>query len=194
MIPGLDYYLFRVINRDLNNAVLDILMPFITNPQPFLLPFAIIGIALGIWGGRKGRLVLGAALLLLLASNAVSELLKLWIERPRPCQALATVRVLVGCSGGSFSFPSSHAANVTAQAVLFAAFYRPLAVPLFAVAGAVGYSRVYVGVHYPADVAAGVLVGLLVGVAFVRLVRTVEARLPAADDRRPTADDRWSSG
>jgi undecaprenyl-diphosphatase len=190
MRPGLDVHLFSVINRDLSNALFDILMPFITNPQPFVVPFLMIGTGLLIWGGRKGRLAVAAALLLLFTSNGVSELLKLWFERPRPCQVLETVRVLVGCSGGSFSFPSSHAVNVTAQAALFASFYRPLAIPLFGLAGAVGYSRIYVGVHYPADVAVGTLVGLLVGVAFIRLARAVEGRLPAADDRSLIPVDR----
>jgi undecaprenyl-diphosphatase len=174
MRPGLDVHLFSVINRDLSNALFDILMPFITNPQPFVVPFLMIGTGLLIWGGRKGRLAVAAALLLLFTSNGVSELLKLWFERPRPCQVLETVRVLVGCSGGSFSFPSSHAVNVTAQAALFASFYRPLAIPLFGLAGAVGYSRIYVGVHYPADVA----------------VTPEICRRPPSGGRRPITDSR----
>jgi len=175
-MADLDLFLFRAINRDLSNAFFDLLMPVITNPGPFLVPFAGAGIGLLVWGGRKGRLAVVTALVLLLVSNAANELLKFWIQRPRPCQVLEAVRLLVGCTR-SLSFPSSHAANITAQAALFAYLYRPLAFPLFLVAAAVGYSRVYVGVHYPADVVGGVLVGLISAAVFIRLAREVEGRL-----------------
>ena len=175
-MADLDVFLFRAINRDLSNALFDLLMPVITNPGPFLVPFAGAGIGLLVWGGRKGRLAVVTALVLLLVSNAANELVKFWIQRPRPCQVLEAVQLLVGCTR-SLSFPSSHAANITAQAALFAFLYRPLAFPLFLVAAAVGYSRVYVGVHYPADVVGGVIVGLICAAVFIRLAREVEGRL-----------------
>lgn len=146
-----------------------------------------MGIALVVWGGWKGRLLVVLALLLLLVSNTMSELLKLWIQRPRPCQALEGVRILVGCSGHSFSFPSSHATNITAQALFFSYFYRRVALPLFLIAATVGYSRVYVGVHYPADVGGGVLVGLICAACFVYLARKLQQHLPT---RRPMTGDR----
>lgn len=186
-MSGLDLHLFQVINGDLSNAVFDSLMPFITDPGPFVIPLTLIGVGLVVWGGWKGRLLVVMALLLLVVSNAVSEQLKQLFQRPRPCLALETVRLLVGCSKTNFSFPSSHASNITAQALLFAFFYRPIAVPLFLVAAAVGYSRVYVGVHYPLDVVGGILVGLACGAVFIFLTREVERRLPK---RQPTSDDR----
>ena len=193
-MSGLDLHLFRVINGDLSNAVFDSLMPFITDPGPFVIPLTLIGVGLVVWGGWKGRLLVVMALLLLVVSNAVSEQLKQLFQRPRPCLALETVRLLVGCSKTNFSFPSSHASNITAQALLFAYSYRPIAVPLFLVAAAVGYSRVYVGVHYPLDVVGGILVGLACGAVFIFLTREVERRLPkrqpTSDNRQPLTDDR----
>ncbi|MFQ5532979.1 MAG: phosphatase PAP2 family protein, partial [Candidatus Methylomirabilales bacterium] len=176
-MSGLDLHLFRLINTDLSNAVFDFLMPLVANPDPFVIPVAVAGVGLMVWGGRKGRFLVVTALLLLLVTNGLSELLKLWIQRPRPCQVLESVRVLAGCSGRSFAFPSSHAANVTAQALLFASAYRPLALPLFLVAAIVGYSRVYTGVHYPTDVVGGVVIGLVCGLVFIRLAREAERRL-----------------
>lgn len=193
-MSGLDLHLFQVINGDLSNAVFDSLMPFITDPGPFVIPLTLIGVGLVVWGGWKGRLLVVMALLLLVVSNAVSEQLKQLFQRPRPCLALETVRLLVGCSKTNFSFPSSHASNITAQALLFAFFYRPIAVPLFLVAAGVGYSRVYVGVHYPLDVVGGILVGLACGAVFIFLTREVERRLPkrqpTSDNRQPLTDDR----
>ncbi len=184
-MSGLDLHLFQVINGDLSNAVFDLLMPFITDPGPFVIPLTLIGVSLVVWGGWKGRLLVVMALLLLVVSNAVSEQLKQLFQRPRPCLALETVRLLVGCSKTNFSFPSSHASNITAQALLFAFFYRPIAVPLFLVAAVVGYSRVYVGVHYPLDVVGGILVGLACGAVFIFLTREIERRLPVP---RPTSE------
>ena len=193
-MSGLDLHLFQVINGDLSNAVFDSLMPFITDPGPFVIPLTLIGVGLLVWGGWKGRLLVVMALLLLVVSNAVSEQLKQLFQRPRPCLALETVRLLVGCSKTNFSFPSSHASNITAQALLFAFFYRPIAVPLFLVVAGVGYSRVYVGVHYPLDVVGGILVGLACGAVFIFLTREVERRLPkrqpTSDNRQPLTDDR----
>ena len=193
-MSGLDLHLFQVINGDLSNAVFDSLMPFITDPGPFIIPLTLIGIGLVVWGGWKGRLLVVMALLLLVVSNAVSEQLKQLFQRPRPCLALETVRLLVGCSKTNFSFPSSHASNITAQALLFAFFYRPIAVPLFLVVAGVGYSRVYVGVHYPLDVVGGILVGLACGALFIFLTREIERRLPkrqpTSDNRQPLTDDR----
>lgn len=175
---GLDLHLFRVINGDLRNAVFDAVMPVVTEPDQFVIPLALVAIGLLIWGGRKGRIMVVMALLLLLITNAVSEGLKLWFQRPRPCVALEAVHLLVGCSTSNFSFPSSHATNVTAQALLFASAYRRLALPLFVLAAIIGYSRIYVGVHYPADVVGGVLLGLICALVVIRLRRGVERRLP----------------
>jgi membrane-associated phospholipid phosphatase len=84
------------------------------------------------------------------------------------------VRLLVGCSD-SFSFPSGHATNAFALAAFFATYYRRRAVLLFVMAALVGYSRIYVGVHYPLDVLGGaflgVTFGLAVGVSSRKLVR-----------------------
>ncbi len=176
MMSHVDLHLFWVINRDLSNAVFDVIMPFVTDPGHFEIPLAALGIGLIIWGGRKGRIMVVMALALLFVSNAASEGLKLWVQRPRPCLTLEAARLLVGCSPESFSFPSGHATNVTAQAVLFASAYRSLSIPLILLAAAVGYSRVYVGVHYPADVVGGVVLGLICAAVFILLERLVERR------------------
>lgn len=187
MMADWDLHLFRVINGDLRNAVFDVLMPLITDPDPFFIPLALVAVGLLIWGGRRGRTAVVLALLLLVVTNAVNETLKLWVQRPRPCHALEAVHLLVGCSKSNFSFPSSHAVNVTAQAAFFGFAYRPLVIPLFLVAAMIGYSRVYVGVHYPADVVGGVLVGLMCAIVFIRLWLEVDQRLPWGIHRPETS-------
>ncbi|WP_412842511.1 phosphatase PAP2 family protein, partial [Candidatus Frankia alpina] len=60
----------------------------------------------------------------------------------------------------TFSFPSGHAASAAAFATGVALDAPGAAVPVAALAAAVAFSRVYVGVHYPGDVAAGILLGI----------------------------------
>ena len=91
-------------------------------------------------------------------------------ERLRPCNALDQVQLLVGCSS-SFSLPSSHAANFGAAAFHLSWFYPRFAPLLIVLALLVGYSRVYVGVHYPFDVLLGLAVGLLATLAVQGLYR-----------------------
>jgi undecaprenyl-diphosphatase len=73
------------------------------------------------------------------------------------------------------SFPSGHAATSFAGATLLALLVPRLTVPFLALAAAIAWSRVYVGVHYPFDVAAGAVLG-----AGVALVVTALLRLRAA--------------
>ena len=77
---------------------------------------------------------------------------------PRPCNALSDVRLLVGCTK-SFSFPSGHATNAFAVATYLSYNYRRYFPCFFFMAVIIAYSRIYVGVHYPLDVASGALVG-----------------------------------
>jgi undecaprenyl-diphosphatase len=90
---------------------------------------------------------------------------------------------LLGGTLGS-SFPSGHAATSFAGAVVLAYLF-PRALPwLVALAVAISFSRVYVGVHYPFDVLAGAVVGASVGGLVVFALR---APLKLSEDRRPRA-------
>ncbi len=152
----MDTGLFFLINRGMQNSLLDVIMPFITS-MPFIL-FAAVAVPVFFKYPKKSLFVIGLCLVALAAGDASSNMLKHFFQRPRPCQGLEGVRLLVGC-GKSFSFPSSHAVNAFATAATYAHFFRKTALPLFFFAALVAFSRVYVGVHYPADVLAGALWG-----------------------------------
>lgn len=158
---AVDQALFVVINHTFQTKVLDYVMPFITSIGNFRFPLILAGTLLFIWGGKREREVLIWSLLLLGLSDVISShLLKNFFDRPRPCNTFDSVRLLAGCTS-SFSFPSSHAVNITAQGVLFSIFYPRLRIPLYCLAFLVAYSRVYVGVHYPVDALGGMLTGFL---------------------------------
>jgi undecaprenyl-diphosphatase len=71
-------------------------------------------------------------------------------------------RFLIGRKTSN-SFPSSHAMNMFAQATLFSLLYRRRAAWFFLFAAIIGFSRIYVGVHYPFDVLGGALFGMCIG-------------------------------
>lgn len=76
----------------------------------------------------------------------------------------------------SGSFPSGHTSVAFACATVLTAIAPGLAAPLFVLAAAIGFSRLYVGVHYPLDVVGGAALGVLVGLAVTALRRRAEGR------------------
>ena len=117
---------------------------------------------------REGVDAFGAALTMW----GFGQVLKKTIGRPRPYASLEEFRLLIARPRGT-SWPSSHPAVLLAFITVAS---RDLEVPaalragLVAVAGVVGVSRVYVGVHFPADVAGGLLLGRAVGDAWSLVV------------------------
>lgn len=161
-LKGIDQSLFFFFNQTLANPVTDIFMPFITNDNHLRIFYAVCLLII-LWKGDN-RLRLTALFSLLtvaICDQAVSTILKPLLARPRPCHELE-VHLLVGCGAG-MSMPSSHAANLFGQAFFFkkvAPFTAKYLIPL---AILVALSRVFVGVHYPADILVGAAIGTLVG-------------------------------
>jgi undecaprenyl-diphosphatase len=133
-----------------------------------------LALLIGVLGHKGVRRTIGLAVfvgLTTLAADALSFLVKDVTHRPRPFVAHPQIDPLY--SVHSSSFPAGHAATAFAGAVLLSSL-RPRLTPWFLLlAAAIGFSRVYVGVHYPTDVLAGAALGAAVGGLAVLALRFV---------------------
>lgn len=121
---------------------------------------------------RRAPVVAGAAGTV--AAYGLSELVKTWVERERPCRAVrGAAEPLADCPPpGDWSFPSNHATIAGAAAVALALAWPRISAWVLPFGVLLAASRVFVGVHYPLDVAAGLALGAAVAApsaAFARL-------------------------
>lgn len=140
------------------------------------------------WRGLAWSLpVIG--LMVLCSDQGSVQVFKEQVLRLRPCHepSLSGMVHLVpeGC-GGRYGFVSSHAANHSAIAFFMIGILggRPRwSIPLLVLwAALVGYSRVYLGVHYPGDVLVGSLFGASVGIVFAVMLRRILQHPPSSAD------------
>jgi undecaprenyl-diphosphatase len=171
----MDIALLFFFNRGMANPFFDILMPALTF-QGYLLtiPFLCYVIYRGATGrDDSGKTFLTAAItavVISLVSVTLADLACGWLKdiaaRPRPCQVLEGVRLIVSCPR-SFSLPSNHAATSFAFITPYFVFTRTFIragwrAYLLMLACLISLSRPYLGVHYPSDIVIGALLGAAV--------------------------------
>ena len=158
-----DTALFHAVNGWAGqSAALDWLMLQCSSATNFVVLIAAF-LAWRAWlDWRHGILVTAALGASIGVADFIGTQLKLWIARPRPCQALLNVNELTGC-GGLFSLPSNHAVNAATAAAFLAVLFPKTRWPMGVLVAVGGLSRVYLGAHYPTDVLAGWCLGALLG-------------------------------
>ena len=167
--------LFYSINLGMENGFLNMLMPALTDFGSFIAWGIICGL-IYLFGGSKSKQIAILGLAALILGNAVVYVLKYVVAEPRPFLVLGNVHQLVPESE-VYSFPSGHSASSFAVATILGLKYSlnfknkrfRLIYPLIAFAALIGFSRVYIGVHYPLDVVFGALIGILSALTVLRL-------------------------
>lgn len=166
-IEHLDQQLFLFLNS-LNSPFFDQVMHAISGKLIWVPLYLAILIYLGITYKRKFLIILLFIIIAATFSDQFSVIIKNLVQRLRPClepELKGMVHLFRGECGGKYSFVSSHATNSFNVALLSLLFIRKrwYTISIIIWAAVIGYSRIYLGVHYPGDVICGSILGALIG-------------------------------
>ncbi|HHX41162.1 MAG TPA: phosphatase PAP2 family protein [Armatimonadetes bacterium] len=184
-LQALDIALFRSINGAWAHPALDLVMLVLTQLGLGSIQVGLLAL-LYLLGGPAGRHAARVCFIAFLAGGVAAQILKLGVDRVRPALVVDGCH-FVGEVLRYHSFPSGHTTTSFALAVVISRYYRRWAALVFVLAAGVGLSRVYVGVHFPGDVLAGAVIGIVTAIICLREVPAVpETHPPHGDDAAGT--------
>ena len=158
--------MFRAMNLAGTNVALDSVMVFFTIMGT---SYIIVLICVPLWIQGKKDAAFDVVMLVILATIA-TEALKLVVDRPRPDLELSDIETIVSASGSAF--PSGHSARAFAVAcLLYMEEPRKYGVTALIIASLIAVSRVYLGVHWPTDVLAGAVLGVVAALVLTEFAK-----------------------
>jgi len=163
----MDLFLFQKINGlTYSSKILDWIGIFFADYTLYIV--GIVFLILLLW--KKNRLmVISAAASVVLSRLIITEIIKNLLHRARPYEVLETAEKLIKENQDFQSFPSGHAAIFFAIAMAIYFFNKKLGIAFFVGAVLVGLARIFVGVHWPSDVLAGAIIGIISGIIIIKL-------------------------
>ena len=189
----MDQTLLHLINERWTSPALDLFMAAISNIEIWKPLLIVVGLYALVFGGFKGRaFVFSLAIALTLADQFLVRTLKSAIDRRRPKQVQTVRMVQLEPTSPAFmtlfktptirfsdqtdqtksgpSFPSGHVTDNVIIATICTLFFRRWGWLYFFMAAAIGYSRIYLGAHWPSDVVATVFLALGYALLMVALL------------------------
>ena len=160
-LQALDFSILYWIQAHLRCPLLDRIMPMLTMLGEYGAVWILLALFLVLrQRHRRGGLTLAAGLICsLVVGNLV---LKPLAARPRPCWIDPSVLLLIPVPT-DFSFPSGHTLSSFIAAAILLRYDRRFGIPALILALFIAFSRLYLFVHFPSDVGAAILLGVLIG-------------------------------
>lgn len=156
-----DDFLIKIINHNLKNPFFDSFMPIFTNlAGPVFLSVSVL-LGFIFIKDQKYRDFLYRIITGLVPTIIVVHLIKLIFRRARPYNLLEGLETY-GIYLRDYSFPSGHTAAAFSLFITALLFSKNLTIPFFIFAIMIAFSRIYLGVHFPTDVAGGMIVGIII--------------------------------
>ncbi len=100
-----------------------------------------------------------------------------WGVRPRPYAAFPNEIIPLGKHNIDSSFPSNHMVSTLAMLTVFVYYYRKLVIPGVILAILMAFARMHNGMHYPSDIVAGSIIGILIGLVAVYFGKKIKFRI-----------------
>lgn len=158
-VNTIDNTILKFVENNMHTSILDKLMVFITTLGNGGLVWIVTCAFLIL--NKKYRKIGIIALASLVVSAFLGEgIIKNIVQRVRPTADVMVVASLI-VKPLSYSFPSGHSASAFAVAGVLSYYFKKYAVCFYTMAVLIAFSRIYLYVHYPSDVAGGIILGLL---------------------------------
>ena len=168
MISSFDINILNFIRDNLSNPILDNIMILFTTLGDRGIIWITIGIILLVQ--KKYRKIGFILLIALLINFVIGEvLLKNIIHRPRVFITNPNINILIN-PPESYSFPSGHTASSFAAATVLGYYFKKYRYVFYVIASLIAFSRIYLYVHYPSDVLAGVLLGIVCALFTIKVI------------------------
>ena len=157
-LKAFDDLFIDLINGKMKNKYLDIFMYKVTDLGGAIFS-SLFALVLLLFGNRRIKLMAIEALVILFISQIIVQALKKMLSRERPYVIIEKLNTF-GINLSDYSFPSGHTTASFSIATTLALNIPGLTYFVFILATIIGISRIYLGVHYPTDVAAGIILGV----------------------------------
>jgi undecaprenyl-diphosphatase len=158
-INKFDNYILCFIKKHVHNKYLDILMPIITSMGNLGAIWIIIASIISL--SNIHRLIGYIIMLTLIIGTILGEgIIKNIVRRIRPCNKHNNVSLLIS-RPLSYSFPSGHTLSSFAASEMLSINYPQYRFIFMVIAFLIALSRIYLYVHYPTDIIAGIILGIL---------------------------------
>lgn len=171
-ITNFDFSILYFIQENWRTEWLDLICAFLSRAFELGVPWLVLGAVLFCFKKtRTAGAILVCAVVLTFFFNELA--VKNAINRERPCTIDPTIELIVK-KPTSYSFPSGHTASCFAAAGTLLFTYKRLGIPLIIFSAFMGFSRMYLFVHFPTDVLAGAALGLLMAWVTVLVFRELK--------------------